>query len=366
MTSKPRLRKIIEEDPFSEEECDDLSFSSASSTCTDDDFDDKQWMQSYYTINDKPVGVPRRQKELNKLNMLLLLPVLLLSISFLAPDFINWSVNESMPLEHGIESMHMEPSKFESVHGGHGMAAPAVVADVVDAFVCDYRNTPVKLQSISHGKVARICIRPSESSVSLEGINYFSLYQAEADVDQVIVEDSDIVEAGVTQLDCTEDLCVLETYLSGDYFLSGGLTVMAMGLVKATNEVRLRGSEPVRDCSFSKIELSLKVKTKPMPARIEPLEKTVTKLRKAHLDNTKVNAFLRETNTKRIRDLQNKRGSNMHKYAVEEHMPDSRSRPQRRRPSSDRLLGNDTRTYAERRRIRASSNERLVDSSSQK
>ena len=286
MASKPRLRKISEEDPFSEEECDHSSFSSVSSTGTDDDFGDKQWMQSYCTINDKPVGVTTRKKELNQLNMLLLLPVLLLPIGFVAPGLINWSVNGSMPMEHGIESVHMEPSKFESVLGGHGITPPAVVADVVDAYVCDYRNTPVKLQSISHGKIARICIRPSESSVSLEGINYFFLYQAEADVDQVVVENSEIVEAGVTQLDCTEGLCVLETYLSGDYFLSGGLTVMATGLVIATNEVRLRGSEPARDCIFSKIELSLKVKTKPMPTRIEPLEKTVTKLRRAHLETT--------------------------------------------------------------------------------
>ena len=63
------------------------------------------------------------------------------------------------------------------------------------------------------------------------------------------------------------------------------------------------------------------------------------------------------------RNYLSKQGSS--RYSSNRGRSDSRSRPQRRRPSSDRLLGNDTRTSAERRRIRASSNERLVDSSSQ-
>lgn len=145
----------------------------------------------------------------------------------------------------------------------------AAVADRVDVYVCDHGNSPLKRQFLSHGQLARICIQTTESGVTLGGIDSFHFFQGESGIDQVVVKDCDVDETETTEVNCTENLCVLETYLSGDYFVSGGLTVVATGLVKATNSgIRLRGSKQSSDIILSEIELSLNVKTHPLPSMI--------------------------------------------------------------------------------------------------
>jgi hypothetical protein len=146
-------------------------------------------------------------------------------------------------------------------------SATAATAEQVNAFVCDHRNKPVARQALSHGQIARICIQPAESGVSLEGIESFVFSQEESNVEQVAIEGGEVDDTGITELDCTKELCILESYLTGDYFLSGGLTATATGIASLKKGSKLRGGES-SELIRSEIQLILKVKTHPLPAMV--------------------------------------------------------------------------------------------------
>lgn len=135
-------------------------------------------------------------------------------------------------------------------------------------------HRPVVRQSLSHGQIARICIQPIKSGVTLEGAASFSFYQDEAGVvEEAVLKGQwgigEIMKdkSGTTELHCTKELCVLQSYLPGDFFLSSGSTVTASGIVilKESNGSKLRGSL----ICCSEIELTLDVKTNPLPAMMD-------------------------------------------------------------------------------------------------
>jgi hypothetical protein len=115
-----------------------------------------------------------------------------------------------------------------------------------DAFVCDSSREPIENpKPLHHGKMVRICISAG-SELFLQGLDSFSFFQDESTLKENVVHRGQMVDPTLSQFDCSETMCVLETILYGDCFLSGGETVEGSGIVnvlKSSGTRNLRGSK---------------------------------------------------------------------------------------------------------------------------
>jgi hypothetical protein len=135
----------------------------------------------------------------------------------------------------------------------------------VDAFVCGNRNQPLARQGLSHGRLIRICIRPS-AGFSIRGLHSFRFEQSDSFSQVVIHEGGEVDDAEITEASCTEELCILQSHLVGDFFLSGDMQVYGKGVV-ITEEIT--SSDDERDNHNEKMQLenvivTVKVKTNPV------------------------------------------------------------------------------------------------------
>jgi hypothetical protein len=153
------------------------------------------------------------------------------------------------------------------------LAASAAATEQVNVFVCDHQNKLVSLQAFSHGQLARICIQPTESDMSIQGLDSLLFLQHEqGDVEEIgqLAVTVGRWDASMSDLYCKEDLCVVKTYLLGDFFLSGGSTLSATGVVnlKKKQTSQLRGNQPDELIMLAWFDLTLEVQTNPLPAKV--------------------------------------------------------------------------------------------------
>jgi hypothetical protein len=100
-----------------------------------------------------------------------------------------------------------------------------------DAFVCDLSREPIENpKPLHHGQMVRICISAA-SGVVLQGLDSFSFFEEESKLKENVVHQGQVIDPYLSQVDCSETMCVLGAILYGDYFLSGGDTVEGTGIV---------------------------------------------------------------------------------------------------------------------------------------
>ena len=171
--------------------------------------------------------------------------------------------------------------------GAHVHTAPAVSHGInadeqgyytnsVEAFVCTTNdNSPVRRQSLSHGHVLRICVRTRPGyNVMLEGLDSFVLSQKDGGgIQQNVVRvGGQMDQEDISNVTCEDNLCILETYLDGNFFLSRGKTFVH-GHVNVTLETKyiitpFRLLQTIQTQTIP-IQVSIRVKTGPLPCSVQ-------------------------------------------------------------------------------------------------
>jgi hypothetical protein len=139
----------------------------------------------------------------------------------------------------------------------------------VDAFVCSSRNQPMPRQALSHGQLVRICIQPS-TEFSLHGIDSFRFEQSH--LSQVAIREGGLLEdTETTGITCKDQLCILESYLNGEFFISGeDFIVRGHGNVNLEQKISFGNFRQVRKEQMqSALYVAIKIKINPLPVLLD-------------------------------------------------------------------------------------------------
>jgi hypothetical protein len=140
--------------------------------------------------------------------------------------------------------------------------ASAVASSEVNVFLCDFNNRVRGQKSLSHGRIARICFQPTSQSAQVTAVDSFVLSQD--GMAQVVVSDGRI-DSSISDLQCDESMCVLETYFLGDFFLTGELSVAFSSQVEIQQNTLLRGPNTNLQ---QQVQGKIDVKTHPLPVHV--------------------------------------------------------------------------------------------------